>query len=512
MLEAPSLQLVCDVPLSVGVVRWGSFLHPSALSIFAKATFDLSKATGVDLAQAQLPLSLDQEDQTAPHVDSLRYASDFVPYKHGVDVCVVGHARGPRTDRGVRARLAVGSLDRTVVVADPEGRGRPRLDPGSITELDGRFAGGIGPSAAPHPALVGDWHDADEGLFNSAGSDQRLPTFTPASMPITMEGLLGDGEARTIRLPPLAPTVAVFHPPRGLAGILLMTADTMWIDCDDEVCVVVWRAVHSFFSGPAWQPKSGREPLVLAISAFGDSTIQQLRKMGQSLALKPVVERHQLESASTQTLDAHALQHATASSPEEERTTPNLSTAQIAAARQKAEFHAVEQWSETWPTPVRDASPPQSTLPFSMVEEQATLAAESTADPLSEDRTPRSADSSAAASGLVHGLPFVPQGPRAHVQVLPERFAERGMADEPTQTQDSELAFERYANIRADLFRGDQSVDDVLAKHGLTMMTWRAEHEQWQKRLADEAAAGETSLSSQLLLAMTAARDTEPGG
>ena len=65
-------------------------VHPDALTVMVKATFQLSPGGPASLAGKQLPLT--GTDEQVPGADGMltRYESDFVPYKPRADVLCVG--------------------------------------------------------------------------------------------------------------------------------------------------------------------------------------------------------------------------------------------------------------------------------------------------------------------------------------------------------------------------------------------------------------------------------------
>jgi len=88
------------------------------LTVVCKATFDLAVDESPLSEVQDEPLAHDEYWNDDEHA-SLSGASDIVPFKHGVDVLLVGYAHAPRvlSERPFFARLAIGNaIDKTIEV------------------------------------------------------------------------------------------------------------------------------------------------------------------------------------------------------------------------------------------------------------------------------------------------------------------------------------------------------------------------------------------------------------
>lgn len=126
------------------------------LTVVCKATFDLVPGEARLRATPEPPSEHDVPWE-APYARSLRVARDLVPIKPNVDVVLTGHAYAPggRPARSVVARLAVGSLDKSIeVVADRY------FDPAGTLREGSPFT---------HMPLVYERAAGGQGTWNTAG-------------------------------------------------------------------------------------------------------------------------------------------------------------------------------------------------------------------------------------------------------------------------------------------------------------------------------------------------------
>ncbi|XXT18667.1 DUF2169 domain-containing protein [Sorangium sp. So ce429] len=120
------------------------------LTVICTATFDLVPGEAVLQSSPEPPIESDVPWE-APYARSLRAPTDLLPVKPNVDVLLTGHAHAPggRPARSFVARLAVGSVDKSIEVFadryfDPAGalvEGRPFVRMPLVYE---RAAGGPG--------------------------------------------------------------------------------------------------------------------------------------------------------------------------------------------------------------------------------------------------------------------------------------------------------------------------------------------------------------------------------
>jgi hypothetical protein len=245
-------------PLKVGVLRWTAYvtqppeladrIGPSkstAVSVIAKATFSYadcaSAAEPAVLALEPEPMSLEQaSDLQGAADDELWYSSDFVPFKVGCDVLLTGHAFSDRPVGEIKAAIRIGDVQRSFFARAPAPVVRIPLVRANIKGEDGVTPDAVGPRETP---AVPEEHAEgfDFSAYNSAPRSQRVATISPGSV-IELEGLSARAGRQVIQLPGLAPRAYGDSP--GFRGRPIeLRCDTLWIDTDRELVVMVWRGV-----------------------------------------------------------------------------------------------------------------------------------------------------------------------------------------------------------------------------------------------------------------------------
>lgn len=242
----------------VGVVRW---LDPEpTLTVVVKVTFSFAPArvglSGVAvIAPEQEPLSLGVPAPDAP--DEAIYPHDLIPRKGAADVILAGSAFAEPPSARIHGSLAVGQVSRSFVVHAASASARIPLQAGGVRPPRSEAATRVGAARrSARPRLDGDRcpdegpriHDAGFSYFayNVAPPEQVSGWIAPDAV-VELEGLSPDG-ARRFQLPGLAPVVLVDA--RGdLAAEVELACDTLWIDTDRELAVLVWRG-HVEVSSP----------------------------------------------------------------------------------------------------------------------------------------------------------------------------------------------------------------------------------------------------------------------
>jgi len=411
------LLVVSDASFPVGIVRW-----PWAMTftIIAKLTFDLASSGVARLATVQEPLSIDQLDKTGTE---LRYASDFVPYKQGVDISVVGHARAPSPVRALPARLKVGTLDKLFKVTAEHPAEFARLSRRTIVTSGNGGGGPVGPIAALDARARGDWADPgfDMSSFNSAPADQRVAAFAGDSvmslegLVMSFEGLFGDGSARIIRLPTMAPTAGLFHPDGRALGAHVMRCDTIWIDTDRQIGVLVLRAVHRCVS------PMGAMPVAAVSLGLDPSTNHQ--GLLTTHAGRPAVERSDFDSDRPPALPRapSTRRHAGSGTIRMSSRPPPAKTQIMASSRPPAKTQLLE--ASLPPAKTQLLPPMAPTPPDIPPEDEVTLDVPATLDAPATLDVPETQDSLEAPIGVANvasnALPFSPQVRSAAHTVLP---------------------------------------------------------------------------------------------
>lgn len=472
---AEPMLVVSDRSFPVGLVRWPD---PTAFTLIAKLTFSLASSGRARFAKVQEPLSIDQLDDTGAE---LRYASDFVPYKQGVDITLVGHARAPSVGRALPARLKVGSLDKSFKVTAEHPSHVARLSRRTVVAADARVGGAVGPRLASDPRARSGWAEPgfQLGAFNSAPPDQRVSAFLSDSV-LILEGLFGNGSSRVVRLPAMAPSVGMFRDTGHPVGALPMHCDTVWIDTDLAICVLVYRVVLRC-------PSLGGATPVAAVSLGLDSSMSH-HALLMTHAGRPAMEREDFDSIRpNRTLVLEPEVPAPAVQTEEEVTLDIPTTLDVVSPAHTVlpPPHGLgdELTAAMGPAP----QAPDDVLPF----RAPSLSSAPPPDPLR--RVPATSDVYFTPAAELRDEPTAKSSP------APKRVV---MSTPPPEPR---LDVEQYATIKAAVFRGGAPLGELLEPHGLTEMQWREEAEAWHHRLAAEADAGGGALANALLAAIVRA-------
>jgi hypothetical protein len=245
--------------LQVGVLRWmfprrkvevrGTklTLAPTPVMTFVvKATFSFancaSRTDEMPLAEEPEGLALDVPSEIpGAGEDELAYASDLVPRKRMCDLLVTGHAFSKRPAEVLPARIELGPLSRAFAVEAPRASVRAPLHRAAIRSRDGKStAEPVGPSLTPplpeeHPLGF------DFIVYNTAPASQRLEVLPPEAR-LVLSGLSERAETLELKLPNVAPVLWVdTMEDRGIP--IELGCDTVWIDTDRELLVMVHRGI-----------------------------------------------------------------------------------------------------------------------------------------------------------------------------------------------------------------------------------------------------------------------------
>jgi hypothetical protein len=193
------MEVVSSGPLPVASIAWQTRSGGASLTVVCRATFVLRPGESPLADEQDPPCPVDVHWNDEPW-ESLRAASDLVPFKRRPEVLVVGHAYAPRGEpvRSLVARLGVGEIDKSIEVhadrafgVDGQLREGPRFVKAPLLWL--HAAGGPG-TANP----VGVWPDAPPDRYGQ----RILPRFQPLGLHLTGPGdhipIIGFG--------PIAPT------------------------------------------------------------------------------------------------------------------------------------------------------------------------------------------------------------------------------------------------------------------------------------------------------------------
>ncbi len=235
---------IADRWLPVGVTT--SRAEAPRLTVVVKMTLSFrqsSKAQGpvqARLAAEQLPLSLDEPSLAFDaRPDELHYASDFPPRKAGADLLVVGHAHPAEPVQQLDGSVTLGELERKFAVRSDEPLPAIALSCSSLVPGEDDEPAPLGPTQPPGHDDT--WHgeDFDYTCYNAAHPLQRTDAIDPAA-PVRLTGLSRGCPTRFVKLPGLVPQAWVNDRFRGLRPVELK-ADTLWLDVDRELAVLVWR-------------------------------------------------------------------------------------------------------------------------------------------------------------------------------------------------------------------------------------------------------------------------------
>jgi uncharacterized protein YjbI with pentapeptide repeats len=235
---------------------------------------------------------------------SLQYSSDFAPFKPRADVVLVGTAHRPSGDEfgAFRVGLRVGGLSKQLLVTGDRAFSRGILtnsisQPMQVTSLpiiyENAFGGpgyeqnpigkgikgdalpnieypgqqmkspydkprpaGFGPIAAdwePRKRKIGSYRrdyltehwpgfpaDFDWSYFNAAPDDQQVEGYLRGDEEIVLENLHSERSLYTTRLPG-SRMVCVRKDHGGACSLVPLHLDTLWINADEQKCVLVWR-------------------------------------------------------------------------------------------------------------------------------------------------------------------------------------------------------------------------------------------------------------------------------
>lgn len=223
-------------PLMIGMT---GFRDPSPrAALVAKLTLDVHGDGATSIAAAQEPLS---GDVTHDASDLLSYASDFVPYKTGVDVLLTGHAHAVAPAHEIDFTLGVGALQITATARSVVPTKRIPLFESFVIDPHTRQRRCVGPRAgfrALHRIITNQALDQAE-TFNAAPPQQRLPLLDERAR-VQAWNLFAHLPVVSLQLPGLHPHIYI---KRGRSAVLVgMRLDTLWVDTDEAQLIMVWRS------------------------------------------------------------------------------------------------------------------------------------------------------------------------------------------------------------------------------------------------------------------------------
>lgn len=185
-------------------------------------------------------------DPVDPSGSILSYASDFAPKKPEADVLLVGHARASGTVESIEGSVTIASATGggsfTGLFTARAGQSTTAIPLRAPYLYVGGTLGRVAPAANTERFVAGQLEDTTDSTFQAAGPGWRAPlgVLGPRST-VRTRGLFGVEEVE-LSLPDLEPVAtADIGATRDLAVPLVL--DTLWIDTDEAVGALVWRAL-----------------------------------------------------------------------------------------------------------------------------------------------------------------------------------------------------------------------------------------------------------------------------
>lgn len=278
VLQAGACSSTALVWVPLGVLAWAEPLPQLTIIVKISFTWSGEFPTNSDpvlharVAMDQEPLSraIPNENVGAAAYE-LYYPSDFVPRKRDTDILLVGHTRSPTPSPRIEGHLAVAGIWRPFVAAAGAPATAIPLTTAYLQSEDGSPAQPLGPVAAPGNPELSSGEDLDDARYNAAAPVQRARVIPPDAT-IVLAGLSHDGQRRMVQLPGISPMVTFDAPFRRDSPVDLV-CDTLWIDADREIAVLVWRGVIE-------APNHGRdiERIVLSLSRSGEELDPEARR------------------------------------------------------------------------------------------------------------------------------------------------------------------------------------------------------------------------------------------
>lgn len=473
------MDVVSYCRIRVSSLLWQPRHDAFALTVICKATFEL-RPGNCPLASAQEPVW----DARAP-------VSDFVPFKRRADVLVMGRAYAPNaTSTSVLARVAVGQWQKAV---------EARAERQWLVE----GAAPIPPTAPSRMSLLGkhasswnhqSWntrplpHDIDGAFFNSAPIDQQLEQFG-GDEPLMLEHLHPAHARLETKFAPVMLNV-VAQRSGGQAPNVRMRCDTLIIDTEKRVGVLVWRGVIML----AHENEPGMV-LVTADGAGGDADATSTMMLpADANVLAPALPFVQDKPSALNSVasddDSPTLIPPPSRDDDDATGTQLLWYAGVATTlkpvtpfeqrvrEDKPAVHEVAKAETTdlpWlvaPPALLDVSP-SPTEP--VIEEPPLIGPLARGDKPLEDKA------------IAKGVAEVEQGAQVSASALP--------VIEP-EPESIVLTLEQAATIAAELAEGKKERRQVLEARGLRERSWRKNEKRWSEAISAQSARGTHALQA----------------
>ncbi len=507
------MDIVSFCALRVSSLPWQPREGAFALTVICKATFELGPGASL-IATVQEAVW-----------DATRAASDLAPFKRRADVLVVGHAFPPNgrpasAPVSLVARLGVGSMQKAIEVrADrgwvAEGFGPVRPTSPSRTTLLGRHAGSWDHRAWNTKPLP---EDVDGAFFNVAPVDQQLAELV-GDEGIVLEHLHPSFARIETKLARVVPRATVQRA-AGQAQEVRLRCDTLSIDTDRQIAMLVWRGVVLL-------AQAAEEGLVVVTAegldgGVGDDVEGTLTLVptGKNLAPAPVLPfvpgGPGLPSIAIRDEATRAAPPRPPKNEEEDEgagpttlthvgvgmTSKPVTPFEQAIGGAQAEAGAegpdtrpldvpakeerTEAWKSAPPMPF-DVSPP-ALLGFMPRIEAAPTTARVVEKPAKLGPLAGGENNAAEATVAGAGCSIEP------APTTEPAGARRAAMEEPEPDTSKELTVEQVAAVAAELAEGKQERAKVLDMHGLRERAWRKNERRWADAIEAESARGTHAL------------------
>ncbi|MFZ1984846.1 MAG: DUF2169 domain-containing protein, partial [Desulfatitalea sp.] len=301
-----------ETPFAFASIMGKVVFPENTITLIVKGSYSLAPGAPAALLppEKQLPPGGDLRYDDDPHAP-IRYESDFAYLKPRADVLLVGHCHAPegRSAKACRVTLQAGPIRKSLMVFGDRSWQRDRLgireksEPKPFKAMALRYENSFGgPSesvdpwlpnlesldgdrvVASHPggipagfgplgrawsermALAGSYSDRwkierwpwlpedfDWGYFNAAPPDQQVQGYLQGDETLYFENLHPRHSQWRSSLPGMR--VRCFVSEHAKAGPrfreIKMALDTLWVDMDDPILVLVWRGVATVASSDA---------------------------------------------------------------------------------------------------------------------------------------------------------------------------------------------------------------------------------------------------------------------
>jgi len=453
--------------LQVGLLRW--MLPPRedpdtglrfdarpALSVIAKVTYSFAACSSPEeammLADEPEGLALDlpselmgaEQGASGEREGEIAYPSDFIPMKPHCDVLLYGHAHSARPSQHIAASIEVGEVLRRFIVEAQRPSQTAPLVRAAIRTEDGRApAPHVGPR--PTPPLQEAYPDRfDFSVYAAAHASQRA-RVSPLGERLTLRGLSARAEERVLRVPGVLPAAFLDRPnKRGLP--LEMWCDTLWIDTDRELLVLVFRGV-------------------LPVPSLDAPEIEQI-----TLALAPIDDLPTWPDV-LRDLDRGAFEPAAELSDFDEDAGPDLADEEAALGRYAT-------WAET-------KAPSISLETYALISAALAEGGEGRTETLRRHGFDEDAWMLEERGWLTRMADAATQGDTQPAARYGELFVEA--QDKLAGAGEGQESVEEYAALKADIEAADDPAS-VLEERKMTLAAWLRMDRRWTRRAMDDQA------------------------